>query len=192
MSKGNVDTFLTGLFAREGGKKIGIVNPYGYIGEYQSNVGIRPLVGPLIVILCILSFFPRAALSATFEEMLSGFDQCQFKDVYIDLITKKPVHLYFLERELQPCEIKEGMAYFCLTERYYGLPVYKLMVPSGTFDIHAMYIALPINESRNMIRKKFGTEYRESGLSDIGEKPVLLANPNDPNKSILMCDPRSE
>lgn len=145
-----------------------------------------------IIVLCILAFFPRLALSTTFEEMLSGFDRCQFKDVYIDLITKKPVHSYFLERRLDPCEIKEDMAYFCLNERFYRLPIYKLMVPAGTFDIHAIYIGLPINESRNIIRKKFATEYRKSRLSDIGEEPELLADPDDSSKSILMCDPRSE
>ena len=141
---------------------------------------------------CALALFSNQALSASFEEMLSGFNTCQFRNVYVDIITKTHAHSYFLDKKMSPCEIKDGMAYFCIKENFHGLPVYKLMIPAGTFDIHAIYIDMPLSKVRKFMKNKFGSEYRKSELSDNGEQPVLIDDPKDLNKSIFMCNPRSE
>ena len=88
--------------------------------------------------------------------------------------------------------MKEGFAYFCLNEYFHGLPVYELMIPAETFDIHAIFIDMPINKARKIALKKFGSEYRKSQLSDEGEEPVLLMDPKNSSKSVLTCNERSQ
>ena len=63
---------------------------------------LTPFALPFVkkTIFCILALYPMVGFSSAFEEMLSGFRQCQFKDVYVDLFTKKPVHPFLLERKL--------------------------------------------------------------------------------------------
>lgn len=153
----------------------------------NCSLGLVSISFWILMLLC-----SNKVLAVTFEEMLAGFEICQFKDVYVDIFTKKPVHPYFVERQLSPCEIKDDMAIFCINESYYGLPVYRLMIPAGTFDVHAIYVDLPIDRARKSVRPKFGTEYRSSTKSDDGERPVLLSDPADSKKSILMCKSRSE
>lgn len=146
----------------------------------------------MAALLSAVLLFPNHTVAATFEEMLSGFDRCEFKDVYVDIFSKKPVHAYFTERNLEPTRIEKDMAFFHLRERFFELPVYKLMIPAGTFDVHAIYIDLPIERARQIVKMKFGTEFIRGKLSDAGEQPMLVTDPAHPNKSILTCNPRSE
>ena len=126
-----------------------------------------------------------------FEEMLSGFERCDFRDVYLDLETGKPVHPYLLERGLEPCEISDELAYFCIDEEFHGLPVSRLMVPASTFDLHGLFIDLPLAQARSISKARLGSEFREDQDSADGKAPELLPDPQDPNRSVLMCNQKA-
>ena len=140
----------------------------------------------------VLVMFSFGVHAETIEQMLDGFTRCQFNGVYVDMISNKPIHKYFVERNLKPCMVKESMAYFCIRENYYGLPIYKLMIPAGTFDIHAMYLDVPLDKAQKIAKKHLGFTFSKSQLSENGDRPILMANPLDLSKSIFMCNPRSE
>ena len=156
----------------------------------QRKHSVVPYFLRLLVMLIATLPFPPYAVAVTFEDMLSGFDKCQFEDVYVDIFSKKPVHAYFVERNLQPTDSNKDFAYFNVKENFYGLPVYKLMIPAGTFNIHAIFIDLSINRAREIVKGRFGTEYRPGERSDSGDQPALLTDPAHPNKSVLTCNPR--
>lgn len=127
----------------------------------------------------------------TFERMLSGFEHCSFDRVYLDPETGAPAHPYLAERDLKPCEIIDEMAYFCVDENFHGLPVSKLMIPASTFDLHAIFIDLPLDEARKISRDHFGSDFHESHNSREGNTPELIENPNDRDKSILSCNQKA-
>ena len=126
-----------------------------------------------------------------FEEMLAGFPECEFKNVYVDMVTKKPAHKYFIERDLEPCEKDDEFAYYCINESFHGLKVYKIMIPAKTFDIHSIYIIQPIEKSRLVFLEEFGSEFRRNTHSDNGEIPELLRDPKNFRRSILTCSERA-
>lgn len=153
----------------------------------QRKKSVVPYFLRLLIVLLPL---PHYAVAVTFEDMLSGFATCRFEDVYVDIFSKKPVHAYFVERNLQPTDMNKDFAYFDVRENFFGLPVYKLMIPAGSFNIHAIFIDLPIHRAREIAKGRLGTEYRTGQRSDIGEQPVLLTDPGRPDKSVLTCNPR--
>lgn len=153
----------------------------------------------IVFVLCAGCRGPEAVANDTknlsvtpFEEMLEGFAYCKFKDLYLDLRTQEPVHRYFSERNLKPYKIQKGFAYFKVNEKFYGLPVIELMIPASTFDIHALWIDLPIEIARDKMNVFFGGEFRPNKLSDDGERPYLIADPSKPTKSVFTCNTRAD
>ena len=66
----------------------------------QRKHSVVPYFLRLLVMLIATLPFPPYAVAVTFEDMLSGFATCRFEDVYVDIFSKKPVHAYFVERNL--------------------------------------------------------------------------------------------
>jgi hypothetical protein len=123
----------------------------------------------------------------TFDEMLAGFTKCDFPNVYIDGYTGKPAHSYFIERNMKPCEIQEMLAVYCVEDYFNGIPVKKIAIPRDTWPIHALYFDSNLVETRRLLKRKLGSEFRLSQLSKSGQAPELISNPDDKKKSILIC-----
>jgi hypothetical protein len=123
-----------------------------------------------------------------FETMLDGFPICQLKDVYIPLDEKDPKHPFFSRHNLSPYKIKEGFAYFRLTEiTYYGLPVTEIMIPASTWGVMAITFDAPLPKARAHFLKVFGSEFRSTELSENGTAPELQEDLDVPGRSILAC-----
>jgi len=122
--------------------------------------------------------------------MLIGFPACNFDDVYLNPLTKEPVHKYFINRNLQPSEIKGEIAYFNINETFHGIRVHKILIPASTYDVHAIYLEENVSQIKHKLGKIFYLGFYSINDNDLGEKPVLLDDPNRKGWSIMSCSPR--
>ncbi|MDR2871734.1 MAG: hypothetical protein LBV45_04305 [Xanthomonadaceae bacterium] len=125
-----------------------------------------------------------------FEQMLSGFPQCLFGDLYLDSKTGYASHPYLRGLNIEPCSIdtETGVAYYCLEEFFHDLPVYQFAIPIGAPELkYAIQIDLPVEEAREILRQNLGAEFNESEQSERGRAPRLMEYP-DPDHSILICN----
>lgn len=142
--------------------------------------------------LAVLSLFvPIWAGAITLDEALSGFTSCDFKSFYYDDFREQTSHGYFLERGLKPYKAKDGLFYFHLTDRLFGLPVSEIVAP-GTWDLHMVKFDVSLKDARRTFRSKFKTEFRQSKRSDNGDIPALVKDPDDLKKSVFYCNEREE
>ena len=129
---------------------------------------------------------------SSFERMLSGFSKCEFNGVYVDIFTKMPVNEYFIRNELKPYKIVDGFAYFHLSEKFHGLPVYEISIPSSTFDVHAIYINAPIAEVKEVLEKVFYSGFSLGKEDDAGMRPVMMSVNGNANKTVVFCSPKMD
>lgn len=146
----------------------------------------------IFFLLTLQILFSIKTADANFVEIAESFIECKFENLYLDIQTKKTIHPYFEVNKLTPFKIDKDLAYFLIEEDFFGIPVYMIAIPASTFDIHALYMNIPIENARKKMIQKFDCDFTKSFLSDHGERPVLIVDPRDKNKSIIMCNPRIE
>lgn len=122
-----------------------------------------------------------------FEAMLAGFGICEFEGVFLPSSTVVMAkHEYFIKRNLKPYKIANSLAYYHVSEVFYGLPVSELIIPV-TFDVHSITIDLPMERVVPVIDKYFPNVYRTDLKLDDGAIPVLHPNLLDPEKTSFYC-----
>lgn len=134
--------------------------------------------------ICVL---PIKAQATTFEEMHQGFMHCELGGVYLDVLTKKPMHSYFTERNMKPYKILDGFAYYKVKEKLYHLPVDEVAIPASTFAVYSLFINLPLPQARKIIKDRFGSEFRPNKVSRDGLRPELIQDEKRPKRSVMVC-----
>ncbi len=127
-----------------------------------------------------------------FEQMLAGFPGCEIRQVYLDPISKLPAHIYFSNRKLNPVEVNNEFAYFALDEKFYGISAHKILIPASTYDVHALYMKESTSEVRRKLSPYFPLGFYSTDEKDLGEKPVLIEDPDNKDWSILSCSPQAD
>lgn len=124
------------------------------------------------------------------DTLFAGLLDCAPKGWYLD--SGRPVNPYLARHAPEPCEREAafGMAYFCLSADFHGLPVYQVVTHLGTAPTpFGVLIDLPLDEARSRLRKALGTELREGKGSRQGRTPVLGPHGDGSGKSQLICTP---
>lgn len=140
---------------------------------------MRALRAGLLVVLML------SGCSSPFERMWQGMGVCEFEDLYIDPSTGEPA-----SNELahyRPWKVEEGLAWYRVSENYHGIPVSGFVVPASTFDVHLLFIPLPIDEARREFVHYFGTDYSDVRPYRDGSAPLLTRNQGDLHTSVLDC-----
>ena len=131
----------------------------------------------------------RTQSSSDFEDLLSGLQECKFKDFHLDS-AGRPVHKYFVNRDLSKCGQDDAaeLAFVCVQENYHGIPVYMIEMPLSTAPLsRGIHFDLPIEKARAVLKKEVGSEFRETDEGLAGLAPILYENSKDKRRSALIC-----
>ncbi|MGC5702238.1 hypothetical protein J4P02_18750 [Pseudomonas sp. NFXW11] len=142
--------------------------------------------GKIAALCCtaLLAILGRPALATSLDQQFAGLATCSVEDVYLDPNDHQPRGAYFSERQLQPCELDEAARY-CVEDSYQGLAVSAVMIPyRGPFSVHALYL----KDSVEVVRARLGREF----FGDGRQRPLLIADRQHPEHSVLYCDPESQ
>lgn len=129
----------------------------------------------------------RDNLSASFSRAVSGFPKCDLPDLFVDAVTGEPAHVLFTENNLKPCKVTDQLAFYCVREKFHGLPVAKLAIPTTTLPVFALYFDVDVNTARTTLKRELGSEFRPSASSRAGVTPELISDPEELGKSVLIC-----
>lgn len=69
----------------------------------------------------------------------------------------------------------------------HGLPISGFLIPSSTFEVHALFVDTPIANARRLTHNAYGSEFSDEQKHDAGLAPLLLRDPNNPKRSIIDC-----
>ncbi|KAF0863116.1 hypothetical protein [Pseudomonas sp. LD120] len=123
-------------------------------------------------------------LAMTLDEQFANLATCGIENVYLDPNDHQPQGEYFVERQLQPCELDEAARY-CIDDTYQGLAVRAVLIPySGPFSVHALYL----KDSVASVRRRLGRTF----FGDGRQRPLLSVDRQHPGGSVLYCDPQSQ
>lgn len=161
------------------------------MNEKQGNLRIIQSRWILLIVILFLSSVQSSVNATTFDEMLKGFLSCKHKDVYVDIFTGEAVSPYFKERNLKPYKVEGDFAKYFVKEIFYGLPVDEILVPRGTWSVHELYIDLPIEQARKILKKRFKSDFKKSNQSEAGNAPELFADRDRLGRSIFSCQDTS-
>lgn len=118
----------------------------------------------------------------TLEKLYANFRQCLFPQFHWD---EKTPHPYFADRGLRPHEENDGVARFRIFDVLFGLQARELVVPV-TRARHGVVFDESLAESRRRFKARFGDEFRPDPASKQGQRPELIALPDD-RRSALVC-----
>ncbi|HHB9417458.1 TPA: hypothetical protein ACOEN8_002442, partial [Stenotrophomonas maltophilia] len=80
------------------------------------------------------------------------------------------------------------IATFCVQGQWKGLPVEEVILPTMTFvSFRGARIGLPLEKARPIVRQRFGQEFPGGAAYEEGREPKLLADPEDVQRSWLLC-----
>ena len=132
-----------------------------------------------------------APMRVSLEQALQGFSTCRLHGFYRDGDPPEPVNPYFRERGLlTPCEVDDTaeIAYFCVKDSFHGLPVDRIEMPSSTAAFsQGLHFTVPVEQARAVLLRTLGSDFARSAASDEGNAPELVENPEDPQRSALLC-----
>ncbi|MFN3987647.1 MAG: hypothetical protein ACK4KV_19320 [Rhodocyclaceae bacterium] len=121
------------------------------------------------------------------DQQFAGMAQCQLPEMYLNPLDGSLVGDYFVQRGLQPCKVAD-LAYFCVSDRYRGLPVSRIAIPHTGFSIHALFIDL----DPETVRARLNWPELSGPETDAPELPKLVPDPDRPQVSVLYCEPHQE
>ncbi|WP_269791244.1 hypothetical protein [Stenotrophomonas sp. Iso1] len=125
------------------------------------------------------------------EQALQGFSNCRLHGFYLEGDPPEPVSPYFRERGLlTPCEVDDAaeIAYFCVKDSFYGLPVDRIEIPSSTAAFsQGLHFTVPVEQARAVLLRTLGSDFAQSAASNEGNAPELVEIPEDPQRSALLC-----
>ncbi|WMJ68253.1 hypothetical protein [Stenotrophomonas sp. 24(2023)] len=122
--------------------------------------------------------------------LLDGLPSCALDGWYIDLQINRPAQPWLAAHAPTPCKVDEGfeLATFCVRGRWKGLPIDGVLLPSLTVaSVRGATIPLPLEQARAIARQQLGQEFRGDLSTEAGMSPMLSADPDDPQRSWLVC-----
>ncbi|MCP3291848.1 hypothetical protein, partial [Aeromonas hydrophila] len=105
--------------------------------------------------------------------------------LYLDSETGQPVHPQL--KHFTPYKVTDGFAWYKTRQDLHGLPISGFLIPSSTFEVHALFVDTPIANARRLTHNAYGSEFSDEQQHDAGLAPLLLRDPNNPKRSIIDC-----
>lgn len=131
---------------------------------------------------------PRKELS-DFEKMLKGFRECKFEKLYVEFGSTKPLHDYFIKRNLTPYKVENELAYFHVDESFMGLSVKEIIIPAG-FSVVAIVFEENLVSAEKKLKNYLIYGYNQE-LDPMQSNPLIKWVPElisfHKNKSALSC-----
>ncbi|RXK66034.1 hypothetical protein ERT44_11580 [Stenotrophomonas sp. MA5] len=124
--------------------------------------------------------------------LFDGLLDCQPKGWYLDAESSRPANPYLARHTPEPCERDEefGIAYFCVNTDFHGLPVSRVVTHLGTAPTPiGILIDLPLDRARAHARRSLGSDFPDDARSQRGERPKLVPQGDNTQKSQLMGTP---
>lgn len=123
-------------------------------------------------------------LATSLDQQFAGLATCSIEQVFLDPSDQQVSGQYFVERQLQPCDLNEGARY-CVKDQFHGLAVHAIGIPyRGPFSVHALYLDADVQTARQQLGQGFDGD----GI----QAPLLVAAPKKTGGSVLYCDPDSQ
>ena len=135
---------------------------------------------------------PLAAPKATTDlsPLLDALPTCALEGWYIDQQTDRPDHPWLAANAPLPCRKDEEneIATFCVQGQWKGLPVEEVILPTMTFvSFRGAKIGLPLEKARPIVRERFEQAFPGGAAYEQGREPKLMADPEDAQRSWLLC-----
>lgn len=124
--------------------------------------------------------------------LFDGLLDCQPKGWYLNAESGRPANPYLARHTPEPCERDEefGIAYFCVNADFHGLPVSRVVAHLGTAPTPiGILIDLPLDQARARARRSLGSDFPDDARSQRGERPKLVPQGDNAQKSQLICTP---
>lgn len=128
--------------------------------------------------------------SADLSPLLDALPTCALDGWYIDQQTDRPANPWLAANAPKPCEEDEEneIATFCVQGQWKGLPVEEVILPTMTFvSFRGARIGLPLEKARSIARQHLGQDFPGGAAYEAGREPKLLADPEDAQRSWLLC-----
>ncbi|MEG0006546.1 MAG: hypothetical protein RR721_01810 [Aeromonas sp.] len=135
--------------------------------------------------LALLICAQLTACASPFETMWQGLATCELDDIRLDSETGAPV--YPLLKSFTPDKTTDGFAWYKTHQELHGLPITGFLIPTSTFEVHALFVDTPIANARRLTHNAYGSEFSDEEKHNRGEAPLLLRDPNNPKRSIIDC-----
>ncbi|MGY3870284.1 hypothetical protein ACW5W4_12210 [Aeromonas crassostreae] len=136
---------------------------------------------PMLLLLSL----PLAGCSTPFERLWEGVAECEFDGLSLDADTLKPGHPDLAG--FTPYKVNNGFAWYRTRTQLGELPISGFLIPTSTFEVHALFIDAPIANTRQLLLERYGDDFSDEARHQAGEAPLLLRDPNNPKRSILDC-----
>lgn len=120
-----------------------------------------------------------------FEEMWQGLATCELDRLHLD--SESGVAADPRLNAFKPDKISDGFAWYKTHQELHGLPITGFLIPSSTFEVHALFVDTPIANARRLTHNAYGSEFSDEQKHDAGLAPLLLRDPNNPKRSIIDC-----
>ncbi len=140
-----------------------------------------------MLLLAMAGSATAATAARGFAEATAGFDRCRLGALYVDENSQSPQSPYLKQLEPKRCDRDDVLAIYCVNEKYHGLTVTRLAVPKTTLPVFALYFDAPLEEARRALKRSLGSEFKASPASAQGARPELMADPDAPHQSVLIC-----
>ncbi|MGL5949258.1 MAG: hypothetical protein ACRCYV_09550 [Aeromonas sp.] len=125
------------------------------------------------------------ACASPFETLWQGLPTCELPALYLDAQTQQPAHP--LLARYMPYKVADGFAWYRVHESWHGLPVSGFLLPTSTFEVHALFIDAPLANARQQVLAVYGQAFADEGLHLEGRAPLLMRDPDNSKRSILDC-----
>lgn len=128
--------------------------------------------------------------STDLSPLLDAMPTCALEGWYIDQQTDRPAHPWLAANAPTPCreDAENEIATFCVQGQWKGLPVDEVILPTMTFvSFRGAKIGLPLEKARPIIRQHFGQDFPGGAAYEEGREPKLMADPEDAQRSWLLC-----
>ena len=122
--------------------------------------------------------------------LLDALPTCALDGWYIDQQTDRPAHPWLAANAPRPCRKDEEneIATFCVQGQWKGLPVEEVILPTMTFvSFRGARIGLPLEKARSIARQHLRQDFPGGAAYEAGREPKLLADPEDAQRSWLLC-----
>lgn len=148
------------------------------IAGRQRVAGQR--LGSMLVLSLLLG-----GCASSFEQMWAGMAECRFDGLYLDPISGQPGNPALAR--YHPWKVEEGLAWYRTKETFHQIPISGFVVPAAGFDVHLLFIALPLDEARQAFLRHVGSEFSDVRAYRDGHTPLLTRNRLDLATSVLDC-----
>lgn len=135
--------------------------------------------------LALLACMQLTACATPFESMWQGLATCDLDQLRLDSETGEAAHP--LLKTFTPYKNADGFAWYKTHQELHGLPITGFLIPTSTFEVHALFVDTPIANARRLTHNAYGSEFADEEKHNQGEAPLLLRDPNNPKRSIIDC-----